>query len=258
MIFRKYVGKGRRAMPDTSTTRDLLNGDLSNILNLLSAAAGLGTAAMGLVDATKALCGGPSNFGFKDIKTALSPFLVRAADEPDAFGTDDILSTLKANWLNGVAKADQKAKAKALIHLGLTQDNASDLAKAAGVDATKLASLAQKTAAGTTPTQEEINVLGQFDAVLSAVLDAAYERGDQKYRNACKLLATAVATVLAVIGGWLVYGSGHPVWDYFASWQFGLSLIVGLSATPLAPVAKDLASSLQAAAAAVGAARRLR
>jgi hypothetical protein len=245
-------------MADVAAATDILNGNLGNILNFLSAAAGLGTAAMGLVDATKAFGGGPSNFGFCHITTAIKPFLVRAPGAATAFGSAEVLETLKANWLNGVAKADQKAKAKALIHLGLTQGNASALAAAAGVDATKLTSLTQKTAAGTPASQDEINVLGQFDAVVSAVLDAAYERADQKYRNASKLLATLVAVVLGGIGGWLVYGSGHPgsVGSYFASWQFGLSLVVGLSATPLAPVAKDLATALQAATTAVRAVRR--
>ena len=244
-------------MADTATTANLLSGNLGNILNFLSAAAGLGTAAMGLVDATKAVAGGPSNFGFGYIASAMAPFLVRAPGDPSAFGSAEVLRTLKANWLNGVGKADQKAKAKALIHLGLTQGNAGKLATAAGVDPAKLTSLAQKTAAGTTPSPDEINVLGQFDAVIGAVLDAAYERADQKYRNASKVLATLVATVLGGIGGWLVYGSGQAgsVWGYFASWQFGLALVVGLSAAPLAPVAKDLATSLQAAAAAIGAAK---
>jgi hypothetical protein len=239
-------------MPDAATTTDLLNGNLSNILNFIAAAAGLGTAAMGFVDSTKAFSGGPSNFGFGYIEKAVEPFLVGAPGAPTAFGSVETLQTLKANWLNGVAKADQKAKAKALIHLGLSQGNAGSLAAAAGVDAAKLTSLAQKTAQGAKPEPDEINVLGQFDAIVSAVLDAAYERGDQKYRNASKFLALLAATILAAIGGWLVYGSGAPsVWSYFGTWQFGLSLIVGLAATPLAPVAKDLATSLQAAVSAV-------
>jgi hypothetical protein len=247
-------------MSDVTTTTDILNGDLSNILNFLTAAAGLGTAAMGLVDSTKAFCGGPSNFGFGYIKKALDPFLITPAGENNAaraFGRTQVLETLKANWLNGVAKADQKATAKSLIHLSLTQGNAEALATAAGVDATTLKSLAEKTAAGTAPSEDEINVLGQFDAIVSAILDAAYERADQKYRNASKLLAMLASTILGVIGGWLVYGRVQDsVWAYFHTWQFGLSLVVGLSATPLAPIAKDLATSLQAAVTAVRALKR--
>jgi hypothetical protein len=245
-------------MPDVSTATDLLNGNLGNILNFLSAAAGLGTAAMGVVDSTKAFAGGPSNFGFGYIEKAIEPFLATAPGAATAFGKPEILRSLKANWLNGVSKTDQKAKAKALIHLGLTQGNAAALATAAGVDAAKLTSLAQKTASGITPNPDEINVLGEFDAIVSAVLDAAYERGDQKYRNASKLLATLVSVILGGIGGWLIYGHGGSgsVSGYFGTWQFGLSLLIGLSATPLAPMAKDLASSLQAAVKAVGVVKR--
>jgi len=236
---------------------DLTAGGLSNslgvILNFLAAAGALGTAAMGVVDASKAFWGGPSNFGFGDVKNALAPFLspLRGTSH---FGEADILHTLKANWLNGVAKADQKAKTKSLIHLGLTKGNAGALATAAGVDAAKLKSLAEKTAAGKKVTQDEINVLGQFDAVLSAVLDAAYERGDQRYRNASRFLAMVVATIMGAIGGWIVFGDG--VTSYFTSSHFALSLLVGITAAPLAPVTKDLASSLQAAASALSALKR--
>jgi len=238
----------------TDAATDLLNGKLGNILNFLSAAAGLGTAAMGVVDSSKAFFGGPSNFGFGHITAALDPFIAGAGTA--AFGRAEILRTLKANWLNGVAKPDQKAAAKSLIHLGLTQGNARALATAAGVDPAQLASLAQKTATGGSPTPEEINVLGQFDAVLSAVLDAAYERGDQKYRNASKLLAMLVSTILGVLGGWIVYGREADIAGYFGSWYFCLALVVGLSGTPLAPIAKDLATSLQNAVSAVRVVRR--
>jgi hypothetical protein len=224
----------------------VLSGSLTDIVNFIVAAGGLGTAAMGLVDASKAFWGGPSNFGFGYVKESLDPFITPLDGSSPAFGKVRIVRTLKANWINGVAKADQKAKAKSLIHLGLTTDSARALAKAAGVDPDTMQSLAQKTARGQNVTQDEINVLGQFDTVLSAALDAAYERGDQKYRNAAKLLGLVCATILGVVGGWIVFGND------FTAGKIVLSLLVGLSATPLAPVAKDLASSLQAAAGAVG------
>jgi hypothetical protein len=238
-------------MADTVLTDTALSGGLTNILNLLSAAAALGTAAMGLVDSSKAFFGGPSNFGFGHLAKAIKPFLA-AGGAATAFGEVQILQTLKANWLNGVAKAEQKAKARALIHLGLTTGNARALAKAAGVSEDKLAALAQKTADGAAASAEEINVLGQFDAIVSAVLDDAYERGDQIYRNMCKLLALLASTVLAVIGGWVAFGGS----GYFTSPQLVVALIVGVSATPLAPIAKDLSTSLQTAVSAVRAVKR--
>jgi len=226
-------------MADAAASDILIN----NLGSIIAAVAALGTASMGLVDATKAFWGGPSNFGFGAIRTGITPFLPSTPDAK-AFSRAVALQTLKANWMNGVPKADQKAKAKALIHLGLSQNNAAALANTAGVDPGKLTSLAKKTESGETPTPDEINVLGQFDVVVSAVLDNAYERAEQQYRNASKLLASIVSTVLGVVGSWLIGASG---------W---LGLIVGLTATPLAPVAKDLATSLQAAVTAVQAVRR--
>jgi hypothetical protein len=236
-------------MADPAVTSDAV---VNNLGSIIAAVAALGTASMGLVDALKALWGGPSNVGFGAIKTAVEPFLPvepgadqaqPPAAEP-AFNRTVLLQTLKANWINGVPKADQKAKAKALIHLGLSQGNAEDLASAAGVDPAKLKSVADKTASGTTATPDEINVLGQFDAIVSAVLDNAYERADQQYRNASKLLATLLSTALGAIGGALIGGN---VW---------LGIIVGVVATPLAPVSKDLTTSLQAAVSAIQTVRR--
>jgi len=213
--------------------------DLAYVVKLITASGGLGTAAMGLVDASKAFWGGPSNFGYRHIRAAVARFVPPTAEGPEAYGQKDILRTLRANWLYGVPVGDQKAKAMAMIHLRLTDDDAGLLGRLVGVDPEVLAAVAEKAMTGQNVSPEEIAVLGRFDAVLSAVLDEAYERADQQYRNAAKLLAVLVATVLALIGGWLI-GAG-----------FWMPLLVGLAAAPLAPVAKDLASALQSAVAAV-------
>jgi hypothetical protein len=236
-------------MVDVPTATDVATSGITNALTFLPAAAGLGTAAMGLVDSSKAFWGGPSNFGFGYIKTGLQKFLPAPQGVHAPFGKTQVLETLRSNWMNGVAKADQKATAKALIHLELTRGTAKALAEAAGVDPDKLISLAQKVETGAPPDPTEIAVLGQFDVVLSAVLDAAYERADQKYRNACKLLALLVSAILGLVGGWLLYRPD------FNLKEIGISFVVGLSASPLAPVAKDLASSLQSAVAAIRAAK---
>jgi hypothetical protein len=234
---------------------DVLSGDFTNILNFVSAAGGLGTAAMGLVDASKAFRGGPSNFGFGYIRAAVAPFVVGPTQAPRGFNNGVIWQTLKANWMNGVPMDEQKAKARSLIRLGLTQDNAPALAAAAGVDPPRLIAMAGKVRDGTPLQQQEINVLGEFDVIVCAVLDAAYERGDQKYRNACKLLAMLTSTLLGLFGGWIVFG-GSAGTPFFHRWYFPLSLVVGLCGTPLAPVAKDLTTSLQTAVSAVGVFRR--
>ena len=233
-------------MADPAST-DLI---IQNVGNIIAAVAALGAASMGFVDATKAVWGGPSNFGFSSIRRTLSPFLPKKAN--GAFNEAELLDALKSNWINGVAKADQKAKAKALIHLGLTAGNAAELAKAAGVDEKTLASVADKVAGRLQDalTPAEINALGQFDAILSAILDEAYERADQQYRNGTKILAMIVSIIFGIVASGLINSGG------FNGSNFILGLVVGLVAVPLAPVAKDLVSSLQAAAGALQATQR--
>lgn len=224
----------------------LTNGGLSNLVNLITAVGALGGASMGLVDTTKMFRGGPSNFGFGHIERALAPFLDALASSAAPFGKHAILRTLKGDWLNGAAKDDQKAKANSLIHLNLSRINATALANVAAVDPAALQAAVQKKADGVAAAPEESGALEQFEAVLTAVINEAYERGDQKYRNAAKFLAMVTSVVLGGIGSLLVYGTS----DYGS---LGFCLLAGLVATPIAPVAKDLASSLQTAVTAASA-----
>lgn len=230
---------------------------MSNVGNLIAAIAGLGTAAYGLVDTSKAVAGGASNPGFGFIKEAVKPFLPE--DTGSAFGAKQIIATLQANWLNGVGKAEQKAAAKALIRLTLTQSNAIRLANATGGDAAALQAIADKIARGAELEMQDINVLGQFDTVLSAVLDTGYERADQLYRNSTKAIAAIVAIVLALLAGGLIAigaDTNRGVWEYLFSRDALLAFMVGALAVPIAPIAKDLSSTLSAAVGAVAALKR--
>jgi predicted NAD/FAD-binding protein len=76
------------------------------------------------------------------------------------------------------------------------------------------------------------------------MIDRAYERADQLYRNSCKALACLFAVVLALLGNsGLDYLIPKSQW-----WEV---VIIGLIATPLAPVAKDIANAIQTASDAV-------
>ena len=81
--------------------------------------------------------------------------------------------------------------------------------------------------------------LPRFDLLLTAVLDQGYQRGDQRYRNTAKLVAVPVAILLALLGAWAIAGCGLTRLDALRA------LAAGLVATPLAPMAKDLASAIQ-------------
>jgi hypothetical protein len=220
----------------------LSNLDLSKIVLAIGS---LGTAAYGVVDVTKGFGGGISNRGFGDIKKVVSKFIpsVSAGNGgASALALPSALATLRANWLNGMALADQKSIAKALVKLNLTNGSAKGMAATAGVDGDLLTSVANKLATGEALSQQETDVYGRFDLLLTALLDQGYQRGDQRYRNSAKLLAVPVAVMLALLGAWAIEGSHLTSAD---EWR---AVVGGLLATPLAPVAKDLSSAIQAGA----------
>ena len=78
--------------------------------------------------------------------------------------------------------------------------------------------------------------------IVTALLDEAYQISEQVYRNSTRMLAAIVAVLLAEAGAWsigsdLFWQSREPV----------MALLVGLLATPLAPIAKDLSTALATA-----------
>ncbi len=213
---------------------------LSQITAAIAAVGALGTAAFGLVDALKVLPGGGiSHAGFKFIRGTVKS-LVPAALGPTNAGlsTNAVLDTLKSQWINGTATADQVNIAKSLIKLRLTSATAPALAAATGVDAATLGEVAECMRTGTALKQTQSDVYGRFDLLLTTLLDQAYQRASQRYRNAAKAAAVLIAVVLA-----LVAAPYAPVQINHVQ-----AVLIGLIATPIAPVAKDVASAIQTAA----------
>lgn len=222
---------------------------LDKIPDYIAAVAALGTSAAALVDAGKAFDGGVSNCGFHRIRaviTRLFPDTATPDDRNNPLDLGAVIDTLRANWLNGTALADQKAIAKSLIKLRLDVENAAHLAKATGVDAAALTKIAGKIQAGTALGPEDTNVFGRFDLILTALLDEGYQRADQIYRNSARAWAVAVSVILAVFGGAAIWVPQQGQ-SYFTSADLVVAVLVGLIATPLAPVSKDLISALSAA-----------
>ena len=228
-----------------STTIDV-QGTLTAVVAAITAIGALGTAAAGLVDATKAFWGGASNFGFGQIETALKPFgpALKAAQS-------DWTATIRASWINGMDKEDQKAAASSLIRLGLSPANAAALAVPGKVDPVAFTAIVTQINTGSPAlTPDQINLLGRFNAAIGATMDGAFELADQQYRNASKVLAGICAVFLAISAGALL--DGVHSWAGVLSYpDLGKAFLAGLIAVPLAPVAKDLTSSLQAAATAM-------
>ena len=229
--------------------------DLASISSIVAAIGALGTSAFGLVDATKVFGGGISRAGLGDIEEALAPLF----DKDDKknfsapFDYGSIYASLKASWLNGVGLAEQKAGAAALIRLSLSSTTAPTLAKATGVNADVLTELAVALNIGAALTKEETDTLSRFETALNFILERAFERADQRYRNSAKALAGIFSVLIAVIAGAIFSsatvhigqfrGAGEPFWSTGNLW---LAVVVGLIATPLAPIVKDASSALAA------------
>ena len=211
---------------------------ITDLPQVITAVGGLGTAAFGLVDSTKVAWGGVNRIGFGGIRKAvvpLTPAPAAAGAPSNALSQTKILDTLQANWFNGNDLASQKAIAKSLIKLNMSAANAGALATATGVDAAVLAAVATSTATGQPLTAAQQDVYGRFDLIVTALLDEAYQRSDQFYRNWTRGIAGGIAVVLALFGGWMA-NIGLPT-----------SLLVGVLAVPLAPIAKDLSTALATA-----------
>jgi hypothetical protein len=238
-------------------TASLPTPTLTQVTIAITAVGALGTAAFGLVDASKLVAGLIPSSGFafiREMVTQLAPAAGKTVPSTSALAVPAITDTLHANWVNGMALADQKSVTKTLVKLALNAETAAGLATLTGVDEKVLISVAEKLANGETMTSVEMGVYGRFDILLATFIDRAYQRADQRYRTTAKLAACLAAIVLAEAAAYflsMLSASGQPIWH-----NIGMAALVGLIATPLAPIAKDLTTALNTAAKAVQSVKR--
>jgi hypothetical protein len=217
--------------------------NLDKVIALIAATGGLGLAAMSLVDAFKAIPGGGvSRIGFSHIRKVLKLFDTVLAQAAGAEWETVILS----HWINGRTRGDQIGVIRSLLRLGLNPETSAQLVAIGNVEAAAFAKAAEKLVKGQALTEADVNLIGRVEAAVEARLDAAFDLGDQSYRNASRVLAGVIAVVLAVAAS-LILKEPYGV---------GAGILVGLLAVPIAPIAKDLVSALTAAAGAVKAARK--
>jgi hypothetical protein len=211
---------------------------LSKLPAAIGAVGALGTAAFGIVDTLKGLpLGGVSHAGFKfidEVIVRLAPEVPALKDT--ALERKHILEALHSQWINGTDSSAQVSIAKSLIKLRLRPDTAKELAAATAVDAVILGQIAEAIAKGqplSSPVQTDI--YGRFDLMLSTLLDQAYQHADQCYRNWAKCMAMFVAVAIAYVAAVYV-APGQIAWPK--------AVLLGLLATPIAPMAKDLSTAL--------------
>jgi hypothetical protein len=212
---------------------------------VITAIGGLGTAAFGLVDAAKSAFRGINRVGLKhihEVVSELAPEGANAVGPVNALPQAKILESLEANWVNGNDLASQKAIAKSLIKLHLSSASASTVAVKASVDPAVLTAVASKLESGTPLSQAESDTYSRFDLIVTALLDEAYQVSEQVYRNFTRTLAAVLAVALAMAGTWCLEGA-----NFWSPKEITLAVLVGLLATPLAPIAKDLSSALASA-----------
>lgn len=212
--------------------------------DVIMAVGGLGTAAFGVLEAIKPVFPTINHIGFGGIRIAIStltPDDAGGGAPVNALPRNKVLDSLLANWANGNDLGNQKTIAKSLIKLHLSAGNAAALATATNVDPALLTQAAASIAAGTALTQQQTDAYSRFDLIVTALIDEVYQHADLYFRNWMRCLAAAIAVVLAVAGGYVVE-SGFQNWG-----QLLAAVMVGLLATPLAPIAKDVATALATA-----------
>jgi len=229
-----------------------MNPILSQLSQVIVAVGGLGTAAFGLLEAIKPVFPSINRIGFggigKTIASLTPPEGSTGTTQQAPLNSlpgPKVLESLRSNWINGTDLASQKAIAKSLIKLHMSPGNATALAKATNVDPGVLSTVAASMVSGTALTQPQGDAYSRFDLIVTAMLDECYQKADQVYRNSTRGLAALIAVILALAGGYALQGSGF--WSYLFSSNGGQALIVGLLATPLAPLAKDISSALATA-----------
>lgn len=216
-----------------------------NLGPIVTAIGGLGTAAFGLLDALKSVLSPINLIGFphiRDVVSGLTPNEAGAGSPANSLPQTNVLATLRANWVNGTDLVSQKAIAKSLVKLHLSVGNATVIAAKTNVDSALLLQVATSMATGTALTQEESDAYSRFDLIVTAMLDEAYQHSDQVYRNWTRALAGVIAVILAVLGGWSMAKTDY--WGTADMWQ---AVLIGILATPLAPIAKDISSALATA-----------
>jgi hypothetical protein len=195
------------------------------------AAGALGTAAFGIVEGLKRwrLVG---EAGFEAIVRILGPLMdtLRSAYGPDAVGL------LRAQY-----RGDSQELARIMrqgTRLGLSARNAEKLAAALGVvGATELAEAAAAVESGHELTAEQRNVIGRFELAADARIDAAMILALDRYKGTVRITASFIAVGIAL-----------GVGEQFENVTRLESLLIGIAAVPLAPVAKDVATAVRAAA----------
>lgn len=210
---------------------------------LVLAAGAVGTAAMGVTEGFKSIRFKP--LGYHCIESELA--WAQAALK-NAYG-DNYHSFMTSLYRDGRRKDELKEIICTGMRIGLDKENAPIMASIVGRNMEALlTSAAQKTAVGEELEPNEKNVLDHFVLVANARVDAAMVLADKAYGNAIRFRAFFVALGISVIATLAYINIGKASYN-----DLIMAILVGITAVPLAPIAKDVANAFQSAAKAIAA-----
>jgi hypothetical protein len=201
---------------------------MNDLGTIVLAAGALGTAAFGIVEGFKWTSLGEAGFGkLLDLLGALrEPLRVSYGPQFEAL-------------LRGEYRGDRQDFIRVLrqgARVGLTPENAPAIAAQLGsVSPNELVDAATAVQQGRELTAAQRNIIGRFELAADTRVDAALTMALSQYAGANRITASLVAIIVAVVVG--IYLEANMV----------LAVVVGIAAIPLAPIAKDVASAIQAA-----------
>ncbi len=205
---------------------------IDSLSSAIAAAGALGTASFGIVEGLKWTPLGAAGFG--QIKTYLGAAL--GASLRIAYG-EDYEKLLRAQYRQD--SQNQGAIAKSLrqgLRIGLGSGNAEQIANFLGtVDPVALKQAATNVEKCAPLSDADRAAIGRFELAADARVASALSRAQDVYLGSVRMTASAFALVLAQLTAFILH----------AGWLVGL--IIGLVAVPLAPIANDVVSALQAA-----------
>ena len=201
---------------------------MENIGTIVLATGALGTAAFGIVEAMKwtRMIG---LIGYSRLVYLLGPI----------WGTlERAYGAAYEEVLSGQYRGDHRELFRMIrqgVRIGLTTENAPQVAAYLGVvNGEELSKAAARLGDAETISKEHQQVLGRYELAVDARIESALAMAQTQYAGKMRTIASFIA--LGIGGGVGLYVG-----------QLFMGLLIGLAAVPLAPIAKDLVSALQAA-----------
>lgn len=206
--------------------------------DLVLATGAVGVAAMGVAEGAKTLWLPPVGFSklLKEIDWARSALKI-------SYG-DDYLEMIESLFRNNRRKGDLPRILRQGVRIGMNNETAVSMAKVVGgVAGDSFVKVANKVNEGQKLEPDEQNILGRFEVAADARIDGAFALAERAYINGIHLRAFIASFILSFGAA---YGLGADSGGYL------IASIVGITAVPIAPIAKDMAKGLQSAAKVVG------